>query len=130
MRLIKGEEIISTVTQFCKSQNIMSGELLGIGAVEKAELGFYYLDRKEYEWRKFENPMEIVSLTGNIALVDGEPFLHIHTVLSDSNFQTVGGHMKEGVVGATCEIYLNKFETNLTRIFDDITGLKLIEETD
>ncbi len=126
LRLSKGEKIIETLTQFCEDQNIHSGLFHGIGAVENPELGYYHLDRKEYEFRTIEKMLEIVSLTGNVALVDGEPFLHIHTVVSDNTFQTYGGHLKEGTVGATCEIYLTNFGIDIERKFDESTGLKLL----
>ncbi len=126
IRLFRGEKIIESLTQFCEDQNIHSGLFHGIGAIENPELGYYHLDRKEYEFRTIEKMLEIVSLTGNVALVDGKPFLHIHTVVSDETFQTYGGHLKEGIVGATCEIYLTDFEIDIKREFDEKTGLKLL----
>lgn len=127
VRLEKGEQILKTLLEFCKNENIHSAYFNGIGAFESSELGFYHLDRKEYEWRKFENPMEVVSLTGNVSLVDNEPFLHIHTVLSDDNFQTVGGHLKEATVGATLELFIKILNAQLTRATNDEVGLKLLE---
>jgi predicted DNA-binding protein with PD1-like motif len=126
IRLLKGEKIIERLTSFCNQNSIESGVFQGIGAVMSAELGFYHLDKKEYEFKKIENLMEIVSMTGNVALVEGQPFLHIHTVLSDENLQTIGGHLKEAQVGATCELFLTKFETPVERVFDEETGLKLL----
>lgn len=126
IRLIRGEKIIETLTQFCRKENIHTGVFHGIGAVENPELGYYYLDRKEYKWQRIEKMLEIVSLTGNVALVDDEPFLHIHTVVSDDTFTTYGGHLKEGTVGATCEVYLTNFGIDIEREFDEETGLKLI----
>lgn len=127
VRLEKGEQILQTLIQFCKNENIDSAYFNGIGAVESAELGFYHLDRKEYTWQKFENPMEVVSLTGNVSLVDGEPFLHMHTVLSSENFQTVGGHVKEATVDATLEVFMQILNTKLNRTMNDAVGLKLLE---
>lgn len=126
IRLNKGEKIVETLTSFCERESIHSGVFHGIGATQNPEIGYYHLDKKEYEWRQIEKMLEIVSLTGNVALVDNKPFLHIHTVLSDSNFQTYGGHLKEATVGASCEIYLTNFETDIERVFDEDTGLKLL----
>ena len=127
VRLEKGERFISTLTQFFLEQNLNSGTLQAIGAVESAELGFYHLDRKEYAWKKFDSLMEIVSLTGNIALVENKPFLHVHCVLSNENFETIGGHLKEAVIGATCEIFVTQNEIEIKRLYDDETGLKLLD---
>lgn len=127
IRLEKGEAAVATLTQFCKTENITSANFSGIGAFESVELGFYHLDRKEYSWQKFEKAMEVVSLTGNISLVEGEPFLHIHTVLSVENFQTVGGHLKEALVGATLEIFMQIVDAKLDRVMNDEIGLKLLD---
>ncbi len=126
IRLEKGEQIIQAIKDFCKTYTITSAYFNGIGAVQNAELGYYRLDQKEYSWKKFDTAMEVVSLTGNVSQVDGEPFLHIHTVLAYENFQTAGGHLKEAVVGATLEIFMQTVDTKLTRFMDDEIGLKLL----
>jgi len=126
IRLSTGENIIDTLTKFCEEKNIHSGVFNGIGAIDNPELGYYYLDRKEYKWQKIEKMLEIVSLTGNISLVENKPFLHVHAVVSDDEFATYGGHLKEGKVGASCEIYLTNFGIDIEREFDEETGLKLL----
>jgi len=99
----------------------------GIGAVLEAELAFYSLAKKKYIFKKLEKPQEIVSLTGNIALVENKPFLHIHAVLANDDFICSGGHLKEAVVGATGEIYLFSLKDAIERIFDEEIGLKLLD---
>ncbi len=126
IRLEKGEPIISRVTEFCEENNITSGLFHGIGAALSAEIGFYNLADKEYSWKKINEPMEIVSLTGNISLVEDKPFLHIHIVLSNSDFECFGGHLKDATVGATCEIYLTDSLTKIERKMDEEIGLKLL----
>lgn len=126
IRLEKGEAALTTLTEFCKTENIFSANFNGIGAFESVELGFYHLDKKEYSWKKFDAAIEVVSLTGNVSLVDNMPFLHIHTVLSDEKFQTVGGHLKEAVVGATLEIFMQTVDLQLNRAMNDEIGLKLL----
>jgi hypothetical protein len=48
------------------------------------------------------------------------------TIFLDKVFNTVGGHVKELVVGATCELLVTPLETPMTRVFDEETGLKLL----
>lgn len=126
IRLVRGEKIISELKQFCQKKNISSGIFFGIGAVEEATLGFYHLSTKTYEFRHLSQALEIVSLTGNVSIVDNEPFLHIHGVFSDSNLFCLGGHLEEGNVGPTCEIYLIDFEDTIERVFDEEIGMKLL----
>jgi len=125
IHLQKDEEMHMELIAFCKEKNIQSGVFHGIGAVLSAELGFYHLETKEYAFQQFNEPMEIVSLTGNVALVDGEPFMHIHGVFGDTAYKTVGGHVKEAIVGATCELHLTDTEETVERAQDDSIGLKL-----
>ena len=126
VRLAKGEKLFATLVTFCKDQSIKSGWLTGIGGFLEAELAFYNLGKKEYELKKFELELEIASLIGNVSLVGGDPYLHIHTVVSDNNFVCYGGHLKEATVGATCEIFLSDFELEIARKFDNEIGLKLL----
>lgn len=127
IRLSKGEKIVKELNNFCSQNAIHSGYFWAIGAVLWAEIGFYHLDRKDYSFKKFNTPHEIASLTGNIALVDSKPFLHIHTVLANENFACIGGHLKEAVVGATCEVYLVDFKKKIERKLDSEIGLKLLD---
>lgn len=127
LRLERGERLLETLKQFLKRKEINSGTIEGIGTCDEVILGFYHLESKEYEWRTICDALEIVSLTGNITIFDGEPFVHMHGVVSDSTFRTFGGHFKDALVGATCEIVIRPFGgVKLGRNFDEATGLKLL----
>jgi len=69
----------------------------------------------------------LTNLTGNIALYDGEIMVHSHATFSDEQAQAIGGHLKSAVVSFACEIFLTPLSKQLTRKFDDETGLKLIK---
>lgn len=129
LRLIKGERVVEKIISFCEENNINSASITGIGGVSEAELGYYDLSTKEYHWRKFEGLYEITSFSGNIALVEGKPVLHSHITISDTNFQAFGGHLKEAIVGPTCEVIIKTFSIGLTRSMDDEIGLKLLDLT-
>jgi len=126
VRLSHTENLFEKLTTFCQEKNIVSGKFNAIGAFDTVTLGFYHLNRKEYTWKDIDSAHEIVSLTGNITQVDNQPLLHIHCVLSNSEFAAFGGHLKAATVGATCEIILTPFSKTITREFDQDTGLKLI----
>jgi predicted DNA-binding protein with PD1-like motif len=84
------------------------------------------LDEKQYQFQKLDQVLEIASLHGNVALKDGEPFIHAHAVFSDENLRTYGGHLKELTVGGTCEIHMRTFSDTWHREYDQETGLSLI----
>jgi len=55
LRIDKGEEIISTITDFIARENIQSGAISGIGALTDVELGYFDRVRKEYLKKTFNN---------------------------------------------------------------------------
>jgi len=126
-RLEKGEEIISSLIKFCKENKISNGKISAIGAAENLKLGFYDTIQKKYEYNLFEGDYEITSMLGNITLLNGEPFPHIHINISDVNFLTYGGHLFSAIVSITCEFTIEDFATSFERKPDEMTGLNLID---
>ena len=127
VRLDRGEEIVSTLTGFLAEQGVRAGALTAIGAVDEAELGLFSMERKEYLRRDFSGEYEIVALTGNVSTLDGEPFAHLHVLLSDQDFAVIGGHLFRARVSVTCEIDLVVQEGEITRRPDALTALKLMD---
>jgi len=69
--------------------------------------------------------VEIASCTGNISLLEGEPFVHAHAVLADSSGRVLAGHLVRGTIFAA-ELFVQELaEANLHRAWDKQTGLKL-----
>ncbi|HIH42358.1 TPA: DNA-binding protein [Candidatus Woesearchaeota archaeon] len=125
--LEKGEEIIEQLTKFIETNKITAGFFTAIGAIEKAELGYFFQKKKQYHGKAFEKEMEVVSLNGNISSMDNKPYVHAHAVLSDENMQTYGGHLKFGIVSPTLEIVLVAFNGDVNRKFNDKAGLNLLD---
>ena len=119
----KDEKVMETLTRFCKENGIKNAKLSGIGAVKKTEIGAYDLQNKEYIKREYSEILELLSLEGNVALKDGEPFIHAHVVLSDHKMQTLGGHLFETTVGVAGEFFLTQFDGNAYRELKPDIGL-------
>ena len=119
----KDEKVVETLTRFCKENGIKNAKLSGIGAVKKTEIGAYDLLKKEYIKREYSEILELLSLEGNVALKDGEPFIHAHVVLSDHNMQTLGGHLFETTVGVAGEFFLTQIDGNAYRELKPDIGL-------
>lgn len=127
IKLEKGEKIIETLTEFLKKKSIKSGYFFGIGAVSKAEIAHFNLDTKEYSYKTFNEPLEIISLLGNISTLDNKIIIHSHITLSDPEMKVYGGHLKEATISATCEIILTKINKEIKRALDRTTNLNLLE---
>ena len=95
--------------------------------MQGAKLAYYNQQSLEYEELDFRDPMEIVSLYGNISLRNNVPFAHVHVVLSDAEGVARGGHLLPGGTPVfACELMIEEFEGEpLIRQKDDTTGLTL-----
>ena len=124
--LQRGEELHEALLTYARDTGLTSAWVSGLGGASGVTLGFYDIETKSYEWKEIDEPLEIVSLTGNLSLVDGEPFWHIHGAFSGRDFQTMSGHVKSMRVGLTCELHITSLGLSLHRDYDDTTGLKLL----
>ncbi len=125
--LKKGEKIIEELRGFIEREKINSGCFNAIGAVSTVELGHYDLKRGDYTTRKFERPLEIVSLMGNVTTTGEERVVHGHILVGTGEMFVYGGHLKEATVAATCEIILREFKVGVSRKYDKEIQLNLID---
>jgi predicted DNA-binding protein with PD1-like motif len=121
-----GEEAIAALTDFAVREQIDAAHLTAIGAFERAVLGFYDLERKEYKRIPVDEQAEVLSLIGDIALDKDKPKLHAHVTLGLSDGTTRGGHLLEAIVRPTLEVIFSEPPAWLKRVHDEATGLSLI----
>jgi len=127
IRLDKGENVVRSLTDFCSENNITNATFTGIGAVEHLTCGYYALHEKQYHFTDYNELIEVVSLTGNVMLKDGKPFIHVHGVFTDTKNSAFGGHIVEMRVGVVLEVVLTPLESTLERKLDECIGLALID---
>lgn len=127
VRLNVGEDIVESVKKFAQEQNIKFGTVTGIGAVNKAKIGLFNTETKEYQSTILEEDMEIVSLAGNITEMNGEPYIHLHIALANSEHNVKAGHLNMAVISATGEIIIEAIDGYVDREFDDDIGLNLLK---
>ncbi|MBW3538099.1 DNA-binding protein [Candidatus Parcubacteria bacterium] len=125
IRLDPGEEITPSIEALCRQYAITNASISGIGSVESPTLAHYRMDKKKYHQERLEGVFEIASLTGNVALFEGKPLVHLHAVVSDEQMRTFGGHLVSGSCSAAVEIILQKFDSKYQKHFDDQIGLKV-----
>ncbi|MFY9571367.1 MAG: PPC domain-containing DNA-binding protein [Blastocatellia bacterium] len=128
MVLEVGDEILGSLKKLAAAERVGLASMTGIGAVRDAVLGYYDIDqRKQYFKREFgSESMELVSLHGNMARLDGEPFPHCHAVLSDREMRTYGGHLFQATVSVTVEIFMRVYEGEVSRRSDPNCGLNIL----
>jgi predicted DNA-binding protein with PD1-like motif len=129
IKMEKGEDILETIVNYCKEVDLKSGVVYGLGAVEKASLGFYELNSKTYLTNDYNFNAEILNCTGNIAKnkETGEYIVHIHMTIGDAEGKTFGGHLLPGnPISVTGEFTIFEIDTILEREVDDEFKLLLL----
>jgi predicted DNA-binding protein with PD1-like motif len=127
LRILRGEEIMDSVTRFAQQEDLEHAVVLGLGAVMDVEIGAYILEEKRYVRRQLEGYYELTNLTGNLAWVDGAPYLHAHVSLSDHECQGLGGHLFRATCYASVELTIWPGRQRIERRLDDAIGLKLLD---
>jgi uncharacterized protein len=128
IKLEKGEEIIQSLTLFCIQNKIKSGQIAGIGGTNNISLKYFNLKKNVYITKTFKGRnYEILTLNGNISLVDKKPFLHIHTTIGDSDYKVYGGHLESAIIGITCEITITMTGGTIKRKLDKEFQLKFLD---
>ncbi len=124
IRMEDGEDFFSSLKIVCKNYTVESAILLnGIGMLRNVKIGYW--DGKEYVVEEIEQPVELVSMQGNIATTenDGDPIIHIHVALAKKDHTVVGGHLVSAVVNNTNEIFIQKLNNIVLLRKQDKNGL-------
>lgn len=115
------------LTAFAGDHGIRAARLQGIGAFTDAVIGFYDIERREYDRISVSEETEVLSLLGNLTVMDEGPRVHAHVTLGRRDGSALGGHLFEGRAGATLEIFVLEVPGELRRLPDQATGLPLID---
>jgi predicted DNA-binding protein with PD1-like motif len=99
-----GEELVCSLTSFARQYDVDFAAVTGFGSLSEVEL-VARLSPEHHRRVRFRGTLELCVLQGAIGLLeDGEPFPHLHAVLSRPDFTTIGGLVHEAVCAASLEI--------------------------
>jgi predicted DNA-binding protein with PD1-like motif len=125
--LAKGDEIMSGLTDFARQNKVTSASFTAIGAFSHATVSWFDDGRKEFKLIPIEQQVELVSMIGDIALVNDQPAVHTHVAVASSDGTVRGGHVINAFVFPTLELFMTVYPTPLHKESDKATGLKLID---
>ncbi len=112
-RLDPGDEIHTSIQAICKEEGVSGAAITsGIGRVRETDIGYLGEDQI-YRRIVLKEASELLSMQGNVAVLDGEPFTHIHIVLSDDDHAVHGGHLFSSTVHVVGEFHLRVLEKNV-----------------
>jgi predicted DNA-binding protein with PD1-like motif len=127
IRLMKGEEVITTLSAFIKEQKIQGGFVFGLGALKDLTLGYFDAGNKTYIKKFFPQDLEFGNVTGSISYLEGKPFVHAHVTAGGPDFTSVTGHLFSATISATGEFFILPSDVKIERKPDSDTGLNLLE---
>ncbi len=112
VKLNDGEDLLESLKQLASSSEAKCFAILcGVGMLREVKLGYFVGDGK-YDITEFKEPMELISLQGNLVRKeDGEFVVHAHVALADKAKNLHGGHLVRGIVHNTNEIILKAFRS-------------------
>ena len=111
----------------CKDKKIKGGQIIGLGAVKSATLRFFNPSSKQYVDKTFDEQMEIANLTGNISLMDGDVYLHIHATFGREDYTAIAGHLLKATLNGAGEFIVTNYSLTLPRVKDVQLGLNVFD---
>lgn len=124
VRLFPGEGIYDSLKEVCEKHDVETAVVLsGIGQIGEIELG-YFKQKGNYTPQRFENPHELLSLSGSISKQEEKYEFHLHAVLGNKEKRVIGGHLIKGRVTVTGEIVLLKTDLKVKRKLEEETDLQ------
>jgi len=121
VKLEDGEDVHTNLIDACRRHGIRFGWVYGgIGILREFTLG--YFTGKNYIKKYFEEPYELLSLSGSVTL-DTEVPIHLHCSLSSREFNVLGGHLFKGTTNVLSEVFIKRFnDIELGRKLSPVTG--------
>ena len=123
--LESGEEVVGSLGAFVREAAVEAASITAVGAFERALLGYFDWQTKDYAKIPVDRQVEVLSLIGDVAMAEQGPALHLHAVLGRSDGSVVGGHLLEAHVRPTLEVVLVQPPRYLCKRKDPKTGLSL-----
>jgi len=121
----KGELVNDKLLEVAKIEKLNSGWINGLGAISDVEIGYWDIEKKIYIKKYFDEDYELLSLIGNISLVNNQSFIHTHISFSNTEFKVFGGHMFDAKVIAAAEFCIFTSNYHLHRKLNCDIGLSL-----
>jgi predicted DNA-binding protein with PD1-like motif len=122
-----GDEVMGGLKLFAERERLSAAQFSAIGAFSDAVLGYFDVEKKDYERISVGEQVEVASLNGDVALApDGSRAIHVHCVLGRRDGAALAGHLLEAHVRPTLEVILTESPAHLQKRHDAATGVALI----
>ncbi|HEY1282374.1 MAG TPA: PPC domain-containing DNA-binding protein [Acidimicrobiales bacterium] len=123
----RGTDAVATIEAWARRRGVTAARVSAIGGFDRAVLGWFDWDAKDYRRIEVGEQCEVVALLGDIAVSGDSVKLHVHAVLGQADGTAKAGHLLEGIVRPTLEVMVVQSPAHLARKHDPITGLALLD---
>jgi uncharacterized protein len=123
----QGDEAFSGLLEFAEKYHVTSAHFTAIGALNKATLGWFDPQRKMYKKIPINGQHEVIAMSGDIALYQGNPVVHTHMVVGSPDGTTRAGHVLDAYVSPTLEVMVTVDPVAMHKRLDPETDLTLID---
>jgi predicted DNA-binding protein with PD1-like motif len=122
-----GDEPYAGLTRFAEQYRVQSAHFTAIGGFSDVRLAWFDLQKKMFRVNPVDQQVEVASLIGDIALLNGKPQVHMHCVVALPDGATRGGHILGAHVSPLLEVFVTADPVPLYKERNAATGLTLIE---
>jgi predicted DNA-binding protein with PD1-like motif len=123
----KGDEVLSGLTEFAEREELTAGNFSAIGALSSARFGWFDAAEKAYRDISIDEQVELISLIGDVGVVNGAPQIHAHGAVGFSDGHMRGGHLLQAIAWPTLELFFTARPTTLSKKRDAETDLFLFD---
>lgn len=123
----RGSSAVAAIEAWAERRGVEAARVSAIGGFERAVLGWFDWDAKDYRRIEIDEQSEVVALLGDIAVSGDSVKLHAHAVLGQHDGTAKAGHLLEGIVRPTLEVMVVESPAHLSRKLDPVTGLALLQ---
>lgn len=122
-----GDEVMTVLCAFAADQHLTGAQVTAVGAFERAVVGWFDREARDYRPIRVGQQCEVLSLVGDVALGADGPQPHLHAVLGLPDGSTRGGHLLEGRVWPTLEVVVRETHADLRKSYRPEIGIALID---
>jgi predicted DNA-binding protein with PD1-like motif len=136
-----GSQLTESIEEICREHGVETAVIVSvIGTIEEIYLRnprekTTLPIRQEHEWAdeidtvQLKRKMEILSIQGNVTMLDGKLWAHCHGLFSEAGGQVRGGHVFRATIWSQGEIFLQELVgARVDRKHDSVvTGLPQIQ---
>jgi uncharacterized protein len=126
-RMDNGDDILAELTQFCHKNQIEAGWFSGFGSASDVTLEFYNPHTRVHEEKTITAQLEVLSLSGNVSMMNGHLAVSAHGAVADQNYWMSGGRIRRLIAHPSAEIFFTRIAGTLRRTPDLKTRLNKLK---